>query len=128
MTDEDPSSEGLTHAAWSEAVRDGRLVGATCQKCSATVGTPKAACPHCGARALETVELSTRGTVYTETTINVPPEGVAERGYQVAVVDLGDARILGRLDDQAVGIGDDVVLSGVVEDDGGDVAPRFEAV
>ncbi len=121
-------TEGLTHDEWIDAVRDGRLLGATCRSCGATVGTPKAACPHCGARSLETVELPARGAVYTETTINVPPEGVEARGYQVAVVDLGDARVLGRLDDQDVEIGDDVVLSGHVEDDRGYVAPRFEAV
>lgn len=128
MTDDHLTDEGLTHDEWTAAVRDGRLLGATCQDCGATVGTPKAACPHCGARSLETVELPTRGAVYTETTINVPPAGIEDRGYQVAVVDLGDARVLGRLDDQAVGIGDDVVLSGYVEDESGHVAPRFDAV
>jgi uncharacterized OB-fold protein len=121
-------SEGLTHDEWTAAVRDGRLLGATCRDCGATVGAPKAACPHCGARSLETVELSTRGAVYTETTINVPPEGVEDRGYQVAIVDVGDARVLGRLDDQDVTIGDDVALAGYVADDQGYVAPRFEAV
>lgn len=121
-------SEGLTHDAWTEAVRDGSLRGATCGECGATVGTPKAACPHCGARALAPVELPTRGVVYSETTINVPPDGVEERGYQVAIVDLGEARVLGRLDDRSVDIGDDVALSGYVEDETGAVAPRFDAV
>jgi uncharacterized OB-fold protein len=121
-------SEGFTHDAWAEAVRDGRLLGATCRDCGATVGAPTAACPHCGARALSVRDLPTRGTVYTETTIEVPPAGVEERGYQVAVVDLGDARVMGRLDDEAVAIGDDVVLAGFLEDDQGNPAPRFEAV
>lgn len=121
-------SEGLTHDAWTEAVRDGRLLGAACRDCGATVGAPTAACPHCGARALAVRDLPTRGTVYTETTIEVPPAGVEERGYQVAVVDLGDARVMGRLDDEAVAIGDDVVLAGFLEDGQGNPAPRFEAV
>ncbi|PSQ34783.1 hypothetical protein BRD11_03405 [Halobacteriales archaeon SW_12_69_24] len=121
-------TEGLTHEAWTAAVRDGRLLGATCGDCGATVGTPTAACPHCGARSMESVELSTRGTVYTETTIEVPPAGISAGGYQVAVVDFGDARVLGRLDDQDVAIGDDVVLAGYVEDEQGYPAPRFEAV
>ena len=121
-------SEGFTHDAWAEAVRDGRLLGATCRDCGATVGAPTAACPHCGARRLELVDLPTRGAVYTETTIEVPPAGVKERGYQVAVVDLGNARVMGRLDDEAVAIGDDVVLAGFLEDDQGNPAPRFEAV
>jgi len=118
---------GPSHAEWTEAVREGRILGATCGDCGATVGTPKAACPHCSARALETIELPSRGVVYTETTINVPPEGVDERGYQVAVVDLGGARVMGRLDDEAVAIGEHVVLSGHVEDEQGFAVPRFEA-
>jgi uncharacterized OB-fold protein len=120
-------TEGLGHDEWTAALRDGRLRGATCQDCETTVGTPKAACPACRARSLVTVELSTSGTVYTETTINVPPAGVEQRGYQVAVVDLGDARVLGRLDDESVAIGDEVVLAGAVEDEQGYAVPRFEA-
>lgn len=121
-------SEGFTHDAWTEAVRDGRLLGAMCRDCGATVGAPTAACPHCGARSLAVRDLPTRGVVYTETTIEVPPAGVEGRGYQVAVVDLGDARVLGRLDDEDVAIGDDVGLAGFLEDDQGTPAPRFEAV
>jgi uncharacterized OB-fold protein len=121
-------SDGLTHAAWTDAVRDGRLLGGSCGQCDTTVGTPKAACPHCGARDLETVDLPTEGVVYTETTINVPPEGIEERGSQVAIVDLGDARLLGRVDGETVGVGDDVALSGYTEDEQGYTAPRFEAV
>lgn len=120
-------SETLTHGEWNRAVREGELLGQHCDDCGRTQGTPKAACPYCGSRDLETVELSTEGVVYTETTINVPPEGIDERGYQVAVVDLGDARVMGRLVDESVGIGDRVVLDGFDEDDQGNATPRFEA-
>ena len=120
-------SETLTHGEWNRAVREGELLGQHCDDCGRTQGTPKAACPHCGSRDLETVELSTEGVVYTETTINVPPEGIDERGYQVAVVDLGDARVMGRLVDQEVDIGDRVVLDGFDEDDQGNATPRFAA-
>ncbi|PSQ36954.1 hypothetical protein BRD05_01670 [Halobacteriales archaeon QS_9_70_65] len=118
-------SDGLTHAAWSDALREGVLLGGACDDCGTTAGTPKAACPHCGARGLEPVELPTAGTVYTETTVEVPPEGIDERGYRVAVVDLGVARVLGRLDGAAE-IGDAVALAGHVEDEQGYVVPRFE--
>lgn len=120
-------SEQLTHAEWSEAVRDGDLLGQTCPDCGKTQATPKAACPHCGSLDLETVELSTEGVVYSETTINVPPLGIDERGYQVVVVELGGARVMGRLDGDRVEIGDEVVVTGYVEDDDGYVAPLFEA-
>ena len=54
-----------------------------------------------------------------------PPEGIDERGYRVAVVDLGAARVLGRLDGAAE-IGDAVALAGHVEDERGYAVPRFE--
>jgi hypothetical protein len=66
--------------------------------------------------------------VYTETTINVPPAGIEERCYQVAIVNVGPARVLGRLDEAGVEIGESVVLAGYVEDEQGYAAPRFEAV
>ena len=117
----------LTHGEWSRSVREGELRGQRCPDCGAVQGTPKAACPHCGSTELETVELPTEGTVYTETTINVPPAGVDDRGYQVVVVELGDARVMGRLRGDAVEIGDTVAVCGFVEDDEY-VAPEFEAV
>ena len=119
-------SDGLTHGEWSEAVADGELLGQRCPDCGAVQGAPKAACPHCGSTALETVTLPTEGAVYTETTINVPPAGVEERGYQVVVVELGDARVMGRLRGDAVGIGDRVTLSDSITDEDGYVAPVFE--
>lgn len=115
----------LTHDEWSDAIENGELLGQSCPDCGATQGTPKAACPHCGSRDLETVELPTEGEVYTETTINVPPVGVDERGYQVVVVQLGEARVMGRLTDGEVEIGDTVTLSGFVADDDGYVVPMF---
>ena len=120
-------SDGLTHAGWSAALRDGRLLGLRCEDCGATQGTPKAACPDCGSRNLEPVELSTEGIVYTETTVNVPPEGIEERGYRVGIVEVGDARVLGRLAGDGIAIGDEVALSGHVEDEEGYAAPLFEA-
>jgi uncharacterized OB-fold protein len=120
-------SDRLTHGEWNAAVKAGDLLGLHCGECDRTHGTPKAACPYCGSRTLETVELPTEGEVYTETTINVPPEGIDGRGYQVALVEVGDARITARLVDQDVAIGDEVVLAGFDEDDQGNATPRFEA-
>lgn len=118
----------LTHDEWVSAVKDGDLLGQTCPDCGATHGTPKAACPHCGSRDLETVALPTEGTVYTETTINVPPINIDERGYQVAVVAVGEARVMGRLVEEDVDIGDSVAVAGYDKDENGNVTPRFEAV
>lgn len=104
----------LTHAEWAAALRDGRLLGQACPECDHVAGTPTAACAHCGSRAIETVELPTGGTVYTETTIAVPPDWFDEAGYQVAIVDLGEARLTARIDGD-VEIGDAVELVGAFE-------------
>ena len=123
--------ETLTYGEWTRALKEGRLLGQACGECAHVLGTPKGACPHCGSRDVETVELPTTGEVYTETTVMVPPIGVEERGYQVAVVQVGEARLMGRIDggeedeDTHVDIGDSVDLTGYVTGEGGDPAPLF---
>jgi uncharacterized OB-fold protein len=130
----DPGSDSksdlpeLIHRTWSEALRSGRLLGQACPDCGHVAGAPKAACAQCGSRSVETVELPTTGEVYTETTVMVPPEGVEERGYQVAIVQVGEARVMGRIEGEAVGIGDELRLAGYVTGEGGDPGPLFEPV
>ncbi|MDZ7688301.1 MAG: zinc ribbon domain-containing protein [Halobacteriales archaeon] len=114
----------LTYADWAEALREGELVGQECDDCGNVTSTPKAACTDCGSRALSRVTLPEEGTVYTETTVAVAPEGF-EGGYKVGVVDLGEARVLGRLDDEAE-IGDVVAFADVFEHEG-EPAPVFES-
>ena len=113
----------LTYADWSEALREGELLGQKCADCGNVTGTPKAACPECGSRELSTTNLPEKGTVYTETTVAVAPEGF-EGGYKVGIVQVGEARVLGRLDSEA-DIGDEVVFADVFEHDG-EPAPVFE--
>ena len=110
------ADERLTHARWTEALRDGRLLGQRCPECGNETATPVAACPTCGARGLETVDLPTSGVVHTATTIAVAPAAF-DGGYRVAVIDLeteGGARVTARLEGAAV-IGDRVELTGVLE-------------
>ena len=120
--------ERLTHRTWSDALRSGRLLGQACPDCGHVAGAPKAACARCGSRAVETVELPTTGEVYAETTVMVPPEGVEERSYQVAVVQVGDARVMGRIEGDEVAIGDELRLTGYVRGEEGDPGPLFEPV
>lgn len=124
--DEVELPEALSYEDWAAAVRDGRLLGQECADCEHVGGVPSGACQECGGRDLKTVQLQTEGTVYSETTINVPPEGFEERGYQVAVIDLGDARVMARIDGDHVDIGDDVALSGFIDTDDDHPAPTFE--
>jgi uncharacterized OB-fold protein len=119
--------ESLSYHDWAAAVREDRLLGQECGDCGHVSGVPSGACQECGARDLTTVELPTTGEVYTETTINVPPEQFEERGYQVAVVDLGDARVMVRIEGDHVDIGGDVALSGHIDTDDDHPAPTFES-
>jgi uncharacterized OB-fold protein len=112
----------LTATAWRRALREGILLGQRCPSCDHVTGAPKAACARCGERELAVEALPTTGEVYTETTISVAPEGF-DGPYRVGVVQLDDARVLGRIPDDAA-IGDAVSLAGVVEADDR-VAPRF---
>lgn len=113
----------LRVAGWSRALHDGVLLGQRCPSCAHVTAAPKAACARCGDRELSVEALPAVGAVYSETTIAVSPEGF-ESPYRVAIVDLGDARVLGRVPESAA-IGDQVTLAGVVAVDGR-VAPRFD--
>lgn len=110
------TADRLTYDEWAEQLRDGTLLGQACTDCDHVWGTPKGACPDCGSRNVETVELPEDGTVYTETTVAVPPEEFDERNYQVVIVAVGDARVMGRLDGEAA-IGDPVTFDGAFEND-----------
>lgn len=123
-SDDGRASEVLTHAEWAAALADGELLGQRCSDCGHGTAAPKAACARCGSRRLETVSLPTEGVVYSETTVAVAPAGFdGDGGYRVAVIDLGDARVLGRLEGKA-GIGDQVEFVGPLEDCE-EVAPLF---
>ena len=127
-TDSTLTSEGgdsttrLTHTVWEEALADGRLLGLECEQCDYVTGTPKAACVRCGSRDVTRVDLPTTGVVYTKSTIEIAPDAQGS-GYQIAFVDIGEARILARIaDDERVEIDDTVELRGSYEYDGDIVA------
>ncbi|MWG33445.1 Zn-ribbon domain-containing OB-fold protein [Halomarina oriensis] len=122
----DDESERLTHERWTRALEAGEPMGLSCGDCGYVTGTPKAACVRCGSRDVSTVSLPTSGTVYTKSTIEIAP-GNQGRGYQIALIDLGDARMLGRIaDGDHVEIDDTVELTGTYEYDG-DIVGVFEA-
>lgn len=100
----------LSHTEWAEALQNGDLLGVTCTGCETTYGTPFAVCNECGGLDMETIVLDTKGEVYAETTIEVPPKGF-EGSYQVGIVQLDSARVMARLEGD-VKIGDDVVFAG----------------
>ncbi|WP_254809899.1 Zn-ribbon domain-containing OB-fold protein [Natronosalvus amylolyticus] len=114
--------EQLNHRTWTQALREGRLLGQRCRDCGAETATPSGACNTCGSRERETIELPTTGTLYTETTVAVAPQGF-DGGYRVGIVDLGSTRVMARLEGDS-DIGDSVELAGVLEVDS--PVPVFE--
>ncbi|MFD1514195.1 Zn-ribbon domain-containing OB-fold protein [Halomarina rubra] len=122
---EENVDDRLTHDRWAAALEAGEPLGLRCGECGYVTATPKAACVRCGSRDVATVSLPTTGTVYTKSTIEVAP-GAQGSGYQIALVDLGDARMLGRIaDGQRVDIDDTVELADSYEYDG-DLVGVFE--
>ena len=120
-------SNRLTHEKWEAALEDGSLVGLECEECEYVTATPNAACVRCGGRSVSPVRLPEQGSVYSKTTIEVAPDAQGS-GYQIALVDVGDARVLGRITDgERVDIDDEVELSGPYEYDD-DLAPLFEPI
>jgi len=117
----------LDHERWEEALTEGTILGLRCEDCGYVTATPKAACVRCGSHSVAVTELPDTGTVYTKTTVEVAPTEHGS-GYQIALVELGDARLLGRIDDgDRVEIGDEVGLRGAREY-AGDTAAVFAPV
>lgn len=108
----------LKYEGWAQALRDEEMIlGQRCGDCNRLFATPRAACSYCGSRNFQVERIPETGEVYSETTIAIPPVGF-EEDYQVVLVALGDARILGRLKgNRKIEIGDRVTLSGVDEVD-----------
>lgn len=114
----------LEYDAWKRALEQDILLGQVCDECGYMTAAPKAACAVCGSFELTATTLPTQGEVYTETTVAVAPAPF-EGPYQVALIDLGDAMVMGRIDaDSEAEIGDPVELCGVVDDE--NPGPLFE--
>lgn len=116
-------SEVMSYPEWRQALEERTLLGLECQNCESRTATPKRACANCGSRDLETIELPTTGGLYSQTEINVPPDGF-DGTYRVGIVALGDVKVMARIETGA-DIGDEVTFSGVL-DEGDLPAPVFE--
>lgn len=113
----------LTFDQWQQSLREGRIFGHECADCGWLTGLPRGACNNCGGRDLAVTELPTTGEVYSVTRVHVAPEGF-DGGYRLALVTLGDANVLGRIEGD-VEIGERVTFTAVFEGTG-DPAPVFE--
>jgi len=75
-----------------EAARKEKLIIQKCKDCDQFVFYPRIACPHCFSEAMEWVEASGRGKVYTYTVVenNAPSAFIRDIPYVVAVIRLDE--------------------------------------
>jgi uncharacterized OB-fold protein len=66
---------GQTVGQFLRHVMEGRLVGRRCPSCTKVYLPPRGACPTCGVRTTEEIEVGPGGTVTTFSVIRIPFEG-----------------------------------------------------
>jgi uncharacterized protein len=99
-----PRVTPFTERFW-QGLRDGVLQTTRCCQCTYMTFPPKPVCPQCWSRAVEWVELSGRGTLYSFTEVSAAPAMfAAEAPYVLCLVDLDEgvrclSRILARWDE-----------------------------
>lgn len=73
-----------------DAARNERLIIQRCRSCERHVFYPRIACPYCASEALDWVEASGKGTIYSFTVVesNAPSSFRADMPYVVAVIRL----------------------------------------
>uniref|UniRef100_A0A7C2VMA7 Zn-ribbon domain-containing OB-fold protein n=1 Tax=Ignisphaera aggregans TaxID=334771 RepID=A0A7C2VMA7_9CREN len=86
---------------WRERGARLRLEGSRCKKCGKTFYPPKPACPYCGYKETERVELPKRGRVVSWTVEYTVPEGYrAGSPLVIALIELENGvRVLSALAD-----------------------------
>ncbi|BES82828.1 Zn-ribbon domain-containing OB-fold protein [Pyrodictium abyssi] len=86
---------------WRDRVPRYRLVGRECKQCGRRHYPPRPACPYCGSRELEEVELPRTGIVETYTVIYTVMDGFRDKApLTIAVVRLDDGtRVLAPITD-----------------------------
>ena len=81
----------LTFKAYSEALKQDKLLGLKCQDCGAITVPPKMVCRKCSGSKLEVIQLKGSGKIKTFTVVNVAAEGrEAECPYIIAMVELDE--------------------------------------
>jgi uncharacterized OB-fold protein len=82
-----PRPTPLSRPHW-DGCREGRLRVQRCRACGNHVFIPLPLCNACGARELEWVDTSGRGTVYSYTTVWRPQRPEFQVPYTVAIVEM----------------------------------------
>ena len=88
---------------WTAAY-EGRLVAQRCADCGRFRHPPRPMCPACRSLAIDVVELSGRGVVYSYAILHHPPNPLFEYPVVIVLVDLEEGiRLLSNLTDVAAG-------------------------
>ncbi len=82
-----PRPTQLSRPHW-EGCREGRLLVQRCASCGEYVFIPQPICTRCQSDALEWVESTGRGTLYSYTIVHRPQRPEFEVPYTVAIVEL----------------------------------------
>lgn len=87
-------------AAWRAQLAAGRLMLQRCKACARHVFYPRILCPHCHGDALDWVQASGVGVVYSTSTVARRAESGGD--YNVSLVDLDEGvRMMSRVDGMA---------------------------
>jgi uncharacterized OB-fold protein len=117
-------------AAFWTAASDGRLVAQRCADCGRYRHPPRPMCPACRSLAVDVVDLSGRGTVYSYAVLHHPQHPAFEFPVVIVLVDLEEGvRVLSNLADAGAA---DVRIGMPVEvcfapTAGGMAVPQFRA-
>jgi len=85
---------------WRSRISRYRLVGARCKDCGRTHYPPRPACPYCGSRSLEPVELPRDGVLESYTIIySSPGDHRLDSPVILGLVNLGPTRVIAELTD-----------------------------
>ncbi|MDP8002727.1 MAG: Zn-ribbon domain-containing OB-fold protein [Caldisphaera sp.] len=77
-----------------------KLYGAKCKSCGRVHYPPKNACPYCGSRDLELVELPKKGKLLSFSTVYAVPDGARlQSPVYIGFIDLGLTRVVAELTD-----------------------------
>lgn len=83
--------------SFRDALAQGRFMIQRCADCAKHVFYPRTMCPHCGSVALDWVDASGRGTVYSTTIVRRRAEEGGD--YNIALVDLAEGpRLMSRVE------------------------------
>lgn len=95
MTEE----SAFTIESFYEFVKQGRIMGAKCQKCGTLLVPPKPMCPKCFSKDMKWEEIQKRGKLLTYTVIHVSTKKFqALTPYAVGIIELeGGAQLPGMI-------------------------------